>query len=260
VGRNNLTDYVSREYGWDFSTDPIPASVPVDPRYLDKLHLGYNIALDGKIVDLYRRTKQRYARAPEGSPWDATERPNDIVCRASVDSWLTPLRAGIEPALAGMRGNYSIITPTKRVDQRTYDLELSRSKICICPFGYGEICWRDFEAVLWGCLVVKPHMDAICTKPDIFVPGETYVPVRWDLSDLAETCRFYLEHPDERQRIVRQAYEVLSKYYDQNYFLDEVAQILGRLGILSETVSERREAAMRPLSLPPEFVGRESRT
>jgi len=29
----------------------------------------------------------------------------------------------------------------------------SGSKICISPFGYGEICWRDFEAIIFGCLL-----------------------------------------------------------------------------------------------------------
>ena len=42
---------------------------------------------------------------------------------------------------------------------------MRHSRICISPFGYGEICWRDFEAILCGCLVVKPDMSHVETNP-----------------------------------------------------------------------------------------------
>jgi spore maturation protein CgeB len=91
-------------------------------------------------------------------------------------------------------------------------------------------------------------MDAIRTRPDIFVPDETYVPVKWDLSDLAEKCAFYLEHPEQRQRIVRQAYQVLSAFYTEDTFLGEVTAILAR----AQRVRTRLEPATR------ECVPRES--
>lgn len=238
VGRNNLTDYVAARYGYDFASDPIPASAPLDMRYLDRLHLGYNVALDQRIVALYGRTR--------GS-WSNPHRPIDISCRASLNGWLAPMRGGVAPALAELSGTYRIITPVSTpVDQATYDRELSQSKICICPFGYGEICWRDFEAVLWGSLMVKPRMDAISTRPDIFVPFETYVPVEWDLSDLSEQCRYYLEHPEERERIVRQAYETLSAFYEQGVFVSEVAQMLRRAHIFGSEELGAREASPSP--------------
>lgn len=244
VGRSNLTDYVARHHGWDFRTDPVPASTPVDPRLLDRLHLGYNVALDDKIVELYRRTKKC---------WSDPHRPNDIVCRATVTGWLGRMREGIAPALSDLEGRYKIIVPTQRVDQETYDRELSTSKICVSPLGYGEICWRDFEAVLWGCLMVKPRMDGILTKPDIFVPGETYVPVSWDLSDLSQKCAYYLEHEEERLRIVRQAYATLSSFYEEERFFDEVAEILAKAK-RSKMLRERESPvpAARSTSARPE--------
>lgn len=224
VGRNNLTDFVASHHGYDFRDDPIPASTPVDPTYLDRLHLAYNLAWDDKIVALYRRTRDC---------WSRTDRPNDIVCRAQLTGWLAPLRGGIAPALAPLHGRYRMLLPTERVSQDAYDRELASSKICISPLGYGEICWRDFEAVLWGCLMVKPRMDGITTRPNIFVPYETYVPVAWDLSDLASMCEHYLERPEQRLRITRQAYAVLSEYYEQQSFIEEVARILQRVGLPS---------------------------
>ena len=123
------------------------------------------------------------------------------------------LRKDIGPALERLGKYYHVITPFSRVPIEEYYLELQSSKICISPFGYGEICWRDFEAVLCGCLLVKPDVGHVETSPDLFKPYQTYVPVRWDFSDLEKKCSYYLEHDVERQRIVNQAVEVLHSFY-----------------------------------------------
>jgi spore maturation protein CgeB len=93
------------------------------------------------------------------------------------------------------------------VPQKQYNQEVRNSKIVLSPFGLGELCFRDFEAVQSNALLVKPDMSHIDTWPDIFVPGETYVPIRWDADDLVETCEHYLAHEAERLRIVQNAYE-----------------------------------------------------
>jgi hypothetical protein len=64
-----------------------------------------------------------------------------------------------------------------------------------------------------GCLLVKPDMGHIRTEPNIFVPGETYVPVRWDFSDLPEVCARYLADNVARKAITARAYQVLVDYY-----------------------------------------------
>ena len=222
IGRSNLTDYVARTCGVSFADDMTPHSKPVDSRYLDRIRLGYNLALDEKIVELHRRTH---------NVWRRTDRPNDVMCRAQLSGWLAYLRRDIDPQLSKLPAKYRYVSPKERVDQRQYDEEMHSSKICVSPFGYGELCWRDFEAVLWGCLLVKPDMSHIRTKPDIFIPNETYVPVKWDLSDLAEKCTYYLEHPEERSRITDNAYRVLDQYYKSGAFLVEVRDILHQLDI-----------------------------
>jgi hypothetical protein len=219
VGKNNLTTYVAETFGESFADNIIPGSAPVDARHLSRIHLGYNVALDDKIVALYRRTR---------SHWQDQQRPNDIVCRASLADWLVHLRKDIAPRLAGLPAPYRVILPTERVSQQEYDRELARSKICVSPFGFGEICWRDFEAVLWGCLMVKPDMSHIRTEPDIFVPYETYVPVRWDYADLEAQCTRFLVDDAARRRIVTRAYEVLADFYERQAFVEWVAALLVR--------------------------------
>ena len=64
-----------------------------------------------------------------------------------------------------------------------YIKEQKNSKISISPFGYGEICYRDFESIINGCLLVKPSMDHLDTYPQ-FYTDETYVPFSWDGKNL----------------------------------------------------------------------------
>ena len=223
LGKSNLTDYVARQFGTSFESNMIPRSGVPAMEDLSKLHLGWNIGLDDKIANLYRMLQT----AP------AVEKDNDIVCRASVPAtdWLFPLRDAAGKALEPLASRYRVLVPTHRVPQDQYYAEMRRSRICVSPLGYGEICWRDFETILCGCLMIKPDMGHIRTEPDIFIEGETYVPIRWDYADLVEKCEYYLEHEDERRRIADRAFEVLTAYYRSEQFLDNFASQLERLGL-----------------------------
>jgi len=224
VGKSNLTDYVHRRFGFSFADDPYAAQTrPVATDQLDKLVLGWNLALDSNILALY-------AKVSAGPP--PADRSVDVMFRGAVPgNWLRFLRQDIGPALQRLQSSCRVIVPTERVDREEYFREMMRSRICLSPFGYGEICWRDFEAILCGCLVIKPDMGHLQTAPDVFQPNITYVPVRWDYSDLDERCRYYLEHPDERQRIVEAAFSALQGYYTDRGFLQSVSGILRRVGL-----------------------------
>ena len=224
TGKNNLTDYVSRVHGTSFADNMIPHSSPVLKSQLSKIVLGYNIGMDSKITNLFRDTR----------PASPSEKTVDVMCRAACkpDLWISPLRRPINDALAPLASQgYKILAPNQRVDQRGYYQEMRSSRICVSPFGYGELCWRDFEAVLMGCLLVKPDMSHIRTEPNIFVPGETYVPVRWDFSDLAEVCARYLSDDQARNTIVARAYQVLAEYYANFGFFKNFRTILTQAGV-----------------------------
>lgn len=233
AGKSNLHDYVHREFGHNFRTRDygndndkkilILETPPVSPEHLSKIQLGFNIALDSLVMKLYDQQS--------GQPCDKAndDKANDIVFRGSApkEAWLYHLRKQIGPVLSQLSRSYRVITPEGRVSPEEYYREMSSSKICVSPFGYGEICWRDFEAVLCRCLLIKPDMSHVETEPNIFVPYETYVPVKWDYSDLAETCDYYLRNDREREKIVANAWEVLDKFYREKQFLQKVPILLG---------------------------------
>jgi glycosyltransferase involved in cell wall biosynthesis len=224
VGKSNLTDYVWTALGTPPGPYDVPSSRAAEPGSLEKIYLGWSIALDDKIAELFARMKSASAPAKD----------LDVVCRSSLPKdWLFSLRNAPIARLDELKERCQVLLPTNRVSQEKYYEELRRSRICVSPLGYGELCWRDFEAIICGCLLVKPDMSHLRTNPDIFVPGETYVPVRWDYSDLAEKCLHYLDRADERTRITDNAYRVLDDYYGGNTFIANFAAVLDRLGLRS---------------------------
>lgn len=215
IGKSNLTDHVARTTGRSFADDIIPRSGGIDPSAIARLHLGWNIALDDKIAGLD-------PHPPE------TVRSIDICSRAWVapDNWLHGLRAPAIAALEALPDRWSVAVPRERVSQQAYYAEMRAARICVSPFGYGELCWRDFEAILCGCLLVKPDMGHIRTLPDLFVPGETYVPVAWDYGDLEAVCAPYLADERARIAIAAQAQQRLIDSLSADAFIARMGELL----------------------------------
>jgi Glycosyl transferases group 1 len=143
--------------------------------------------------------------------------------------WTHGLRNGALERMEAMSGRYKVLAPRDRVSQAQYYEEMLRSRICVSPFGFGEICWRDFEAILCGCLLVKPDMGHVRTQPDLFVPGVTYVPVRWDYADLEAVCAAYLEDDVLRARVAAQARDALLACLEPQWFVECFGELLSRL-------------------------------
>ena len=75
---------------------------------------------------------------------------------------------------------------TKRVPKDEFIKEGQNSKSILSPFGWGEICGRDFEALVYGACMIKQSMDHCITYPNVYQPEVTYVPLKWDFSDFKE--------------------------------------------------------------------------
>lgn len=85
-----------------------------------------------------------------------------------------------------------------------YYNKLSKSILTLSPFGHGEICFRDFEAIAYMSAIVKPSMSHIKTYPDVF-KDDSYIPVKWDFSDLNEKLSHYTNNIKATRRIAENA-------------------------------------------------------
>lgn len=97
------------------------------------------------------------------------------------------------------------------VSKTRYWKELKSSKLSVSPFGWGEICYRDFETFISGAVLVKPVMSHIETFPDLFIADETYVPVHWNLSGLEGQLTEIINNYPYYRTIARNGQE---KYYE----------------------------------------------
>jgi hypothetical protein len=195
LGDTNLNDYYARRFSID--DEPMQYSPPVG--FEDKLRLGSNFCLSPQMVDYFL-----------GSPPRANGRDIDLHARIAVNgvAWYKAMRQEAKNAVERLRKTRQGIRVAAegRVRRYRFFAEMQRSKLCFSPFGYGEVCWRDYEAFATGALLLKPDMDHLSVTPEVFTPDKTYVSLRWDLEDFEDKVDYYLKHDDERKAICDEAF------------------------------------------------------
>ena len=204
-GYRVYADHYHRSAG---AEDPDGArSEPVaKPALLDKLYVGWNSALADYSLGgparmaLYRRLPVApLLRFPADADDPARPRPHDLSCRFATGY----ARQSVGWQRQAMARRLGSRLNDDRVSRRRYLAELREAKIVPSPFGFGEICYRDFEAFLAGALVLKPDTSHMETWPDLYRDGETFVSHCWDLSDLEEKIEALLADDKGRIEIAR---------------------------------------------------------
>jgi hypothetical protein len=210
-GDTNLTDHYSRRFGIEMPE----VCFHVPGSFFDKLLVGSSF-----VTAPYLLPRFLDGRPPEG------ERPIDVHARIALEGekWYRQMRKEAIASVRRLEGLY--VVDQGVVSLRQYLWELEHAKICFSPFGYGEVCWRDYEAVVSGALLVKPDTSHIETHPDIFIEGETYVAVEWGLSDFCEKVHYYLDAAEERRKIVHRAFDLLQDYFRSGGFVEEMRPII----------------------------------
>lgn len=147
---------------------------------------------------LYRLFASDWTRAPA--------RDIDVHARLQTkgSGWYGMMRQYASDAIATVPHVSRVATGMVRKHQ--FMAELTRSRLCFSPFGYGELCWRDFEAFAVGAVLIKPDMSHLETMGDLFRPWETYIPVAWDLSDLDSVIEAALSDDARLEAIAANAY------------------------------------------------------
>ncbi len=216
IGDTKLTDHYCRRFGL-----AAPQQCFAVPKtFHHKLLLGPNFCCTPSILRLARRN----------CALDA-ERPVDLHARIATKGvpWYTHMRIEAQEAVDCITG-LNVVAGGK-ISYRQYIDELRRSKMCFSPFGYGEVCWRDFEAAATGSLLLKPDMAHVETEPDLYVPGDTYIPLPWDLRGLAERCAECAADPALRQRVTRNAFELVRTYALGSGLRQHLERLMNHLSI-----------------------------
>ncbi len=88
---------------------------------------------------------------------------------------------------------------TGKLDSWKYIKECSNMIAMLSPFGWGEICYRDFEAILHKCLLVKPDMDHLETWPNIY-KNDFYLKLDWDFVNLSDVEKYINKNKKDIKR------------------------------------------------------------
>lgn len=92
---------------------------------------------------------------------------------------------GFQRKLALEKINNKKIYLTGKLKLWPYLKECNKILGTLSPFGWGEICYRDFEASLNQNLLIKPDIDHLETWPNIYTK-DSYYKLSWDLENLNE--------------------------------------------------------------------------
>lgn len=207
-GDTNLTEYFGDLYGidqplvdWATPESLLPKlrlspNFHMAPRFLNMLAKGHQLPEGERALDIQTRLGKK------GSPWYSAMREHAM--KAAFD-------------LPGLK-----LSPPGKLSYPRYMAEMEDAKICFSPFGYGELCWRDIEAIVTGAILLKPDMDHLETLPDLYEKGVTYHAVDWDLSDLPSAVEYILSHPDMRSDMARTAHQRLLNYVDTAQFVEDI--------------------------------------
>ncbi len=86
-------------------------------------------------------------------------------------------------------GRISIrVADSRALKPTEYEEAMFHSKVVVSPWGWGEACYRDYEGLLAGCVVIKPRSDFVVSSPDIF-QGGYFLYCKPDWSDLEDKIK-----------------------------------------------------------------------
>lgn len=125
--------------------------------------------------------------------------------REKCINWLKKLPSNIKVVM---------LEEGQRLPITEYYKTMSRSKLVIAPFGYGEIAPRDIESAMVGSILIKPDMSHLETIPNVYVSQMTYSSVKWDFSNLNSEIEILLEKFNQLQEFY---VENMRKKFIENY-------------------------------------------
>ena len=209
------SEYYHEKFGFNDSPEKMLDTFPVPEEDLKKIKVSWNSGLGdfGRHAGImyWLRTRHNcFFFRTAGFKYQFKPRKNMISCRFGTNYCFNTISESRQKTVDFLRKKYEFSTGKLNHDQYIY--ELCESNISISPFGYGEICaGRDFETFVCGAALFKPDMSHLQTWPDFYIPEKTYVPYKWDFSDIMEKVEFYLEK--DRWAEIAQAGQEKYRYY-----------------------------------------------
>lgn len=226
-GGRAFTDFYHRRFGVSDGVDSLDGWNEVKERDLSKLSLSWNSGV-GSLWMGANKTQIRRRHYYSAAVTHLPNLANSLLPAPPVsvdftapesDQRSTRLSARFHayysrPTIAYQRSHLKASleksnVPTGRIPLDEYYAELRSSVAAVSPFGWGEVCYRDWEIIRAGAALVKPDMSHLETWPDPYVAGESYLPFKWDFSDF-EALMAAVNNKTEMMRLADNAQKSLA--------------------------------------------------
>jgi hypothetical protein len=174
----------------DRNNSNIKINDPIEESHLNKIQLPNSYA----HYKCTLRTLRNKVDVHETRSWDVHFCGTIKYDACMVDSPISIHRNLCLNKLKSIKGMKSLVRAGRPMQKDKYIQSLFSSKIVVSPWGCGEVCFRDYEALAAGCVLVKPDTSFVETWPDIFINGGTYFPCKPDFSNLESVLNDILEN------------------------------------------------------------------
>lgn len=199
---------------------------PTQKQYLSKLRIAWNVGIGDLYARGWRHLLPFVARPKFTSP--QAERHLDIQYRGSGYSPIAGYpRTESQKLLLEMQGEVKMSDISKRIPKSEFIKEGQDARSILSPFGWGEICGRDFEAFVYGACMIKQDMSHCETYPDAYQPYVTYVPLKWDFSDFKD--KVLKARSDEYLEIAKKAQDFYKFYFTKAGRMDFAKHIVNEI-------------------------------
>lgn len=225
-GNRIFTDYYRQKFG--INEEPLPKKLPpvADRQDLKKIKVSWNLAFGQYPILKHRHYIARYLfKITKGemmrycfssNPFDGQiPAPGLLKCQArfGFKGYRESIGYQRKLFLEKVSGNPQFLSG--QIPFKDYNNEIKEVRAILSPFGWGEICFRDFEAILNGAVLVKPNMDHVETYPNVYLPNQTYLPVEWDGSNIETQVASLFENSAFMNEMRINAWEKLKNSYSE---------------------------------------------
>ncbi len=160
---------------------------PLDPKYNHKVSLSWNLALtDYRFTNSFNRFLYGFTRKNEMN-FCKPSINRKILLSANFSYKITKPKYYFQrhALLKFLKEKYKSNQKISigKMPKKDYLINLRKSKSICSPFGWGEICFRDFEAFIAGAALIKPDMDHVETWPNLYKKQDTYIPISWKIEN-----------------------------------------------------------------------------
>ncbi len=214
-GSRFFTDYYHNKFGVhdDDPGEPHLNYQPPDSE-LHKIYISWNSALYNYSYcgRLWRKLNNHIPFLPKiyFKDWTSPKgnRPDLLSCRIGTKYSRNTVSFQRRQVLNYLKGRVQEGT----IRLRHYLKELRNSRVALSPFGWGEICYRDFEIIICGATLLKPDCHHMETWPKLYIKDKTYIPFKWDFSDFHGIIESLLDREKELIEIAQRAQETYHYY------------------------------------------------